>query len=40
MAVMFGGANEGLLTFVGDVDMLDSLSTCVTTQSSSRREVN
>jgi hypothetical protein len=40
MAVKFGGAKEGLLSFVGDVDILDSLSTYMTKWSSSRREVS
>jgi hypothetical protein len=40
MAVTFGRATEGLLSLVGDVDILDSLSIKMTERSSSRREVN
>lgn len=40
MAMTFGGAKKGLLSFVGDVDILDSLSINTTKWSSSRREVD
>jgi hypothetical protein len=40
MAVTFGGAKQGLLSFVGDVDILDGLSINTTKWSSSRRKVD
>jgi hypothetical protein len=40
MAVKFGGAREGLVSFGGDVDILDSSSINTTKWSPSRREVN